>query len=180
MVALAVLVFPLPLSVRRHAFQLYRKIYESESLRTTTRVGTFLVLIMFVDSLTSTWKIQSMVDGTKSSYQQRSDLLARRFYSQRNIYITGAVLFLSLAIPTVFTILRRLIKYDELKMKALDAALIDKRVKELTLELERKQRDLDTLQKQKKGLERSYDDLADKVNEKTSKESSTIRDKKRD
>jgi hypothetical protein len=121
-----------------------------------------------------------MVDGTKSSYQQRSDLLARRFYSQRNIYITGAVLFLSLAIPTVFTILRRLIKYDELKMKALDAALIDKRVKELTLELERKQRDLDTLQKQKKGLERSYDDLADKVNEKTSKESSTIRDKKRD
>jgi predicted transcriptional regulator len=90
--------------------------------------------------------------------------MARLFYSQRNVYITGAILFLTVAIPTVFTIVRRLIKYEELKQQSLDPKLVSDKIKELQAQLEAKARDLETLQKQKRGLEHSYDELADKLN----------------
>lgn len=105
-----------------------------------------------------------------------ADLLARRFYSQRNLYISGAILFLTLAIPTVFSIVRRLIKYEELKRKANDPKAVEERVEQLTKQLASKDLDLQTLQKQKSGLETSYNKLADQLNEKEG----VLSDKKKD
>lgn len=45
-----------------------------------------------------------------------NDQLASKFYSQRNLYISGAVLYLELAIFTVSTILKKLVaKQDTLR-----------------------------------------------------------------
>lgn len=46
----------------------------------------------------------------------KSEQLASKFYSQRNLYISGAVLYLELAIYTVSTIVRKLVaKQDRLQ-----------------------------------------------------------------
>lgn len=159
MLAVAILVFPLPLTLRRYLFKIYERLWAVVEVRTIIRVISLLVGILFADALRSTFKF----DTSKRSYQLGSETMARRFYAQRNLYITGAIIFLTLAIPSVFTIVRRLIKYEELKIQSKDPKVIEARVKELTTKLKSKQNDIDTLKKQKSGLEKSYDLLADQL-----------------
>lgn len=175
MTALAILVFPLPLVLRKKAFMIYQRAYDSKELRTVGVVTTVLIGLQFSDSLRSSWKWHREYTQNHSMVTS-ADLLARRFYSQRNLYISGAILFLTLAIPTVFSIVRRLIKYEELKRKANDPKAVEERVEQLTKQLASKDLDLKTLQKQKSGLETSYNKLADQLNEKEG----VLSDKKKD
>lgn len=93
------------------------------------------------------------------------DQLASKFYAQRNLYITGAVLYLELSINTVVSILRKLVLKENLYRKASieseDTTKEDEQVRELREQISKKQVDIDTLKKQLKGLQSAYDGLTD-------------------
>ncbi|KAI3402636.1 YET1 [Candida oxycetoniae] len=103
------------------------------------------------------------------------DRLASKFYSQRNLYLSGAILYLQMCIGTVVTIVKRLvIKEKELR----DSELVEKKAEFEGVEMQKKrkdqerqetiklkhlielkQTDIDTLRKQLNGMQSAYDQL---------------------
>ena len=110
----------------------------------------------------------------------RMEVQARKFYSQRNMYLCGFTLFLSLILNRTYTMILELLRLED-KVKQLQG---DKRaggkdstrlaqagdlgeIGSLKDELAAKDRDIETLKKQAEGLTREYHSLGDKVSEKS-------------
>jgi B-cell receptor-associated protein 31 len=107
---------------------------------------------------------------------ERLEVQARKFYSQRNMYLCGFTLFLSLILNRTYIMILEVLRLEE-KLKQYeggsgkkgitDGGDLEKEVARLRAELERRDQDLDTLKKQAQGLSREYDSLADKYNSAT-------------
>lgn len=62
------------------------------------------VLLLFVDSCNRVWRVsEDGSTGADASVREtyRADIQARKFYAQRNMYLCGFTLFLSLCLPCV-------------------------------------------------------------------------------
>lgn len=92
-----------------------------------------------------------------------SDQLASKFYAQRNLYITGAVLYLSMAINTVVSILEKLVRkessFRELSKSTNSTDIDDEEIRSLRDQILKRNVDIATLKKQLKGLQTAYDGL---------------------
>lgn len=99
---------------------------------------------------------------------------ARKFYSQRNMYLCGFTLFLSLILNRTYTMILEVLRLEE-KMKKYEGTEKDTKesskltqagdfaeIGKLRKELAKKDRDIETLKKQSAGLQREYDDLCEK------------------
>lgn len=103
---------------------------------------------------------------------ERAEVQARKFYSQRNMYLCGFTLFLSLILNRTYIMILEILQLEE-KIKqyegpsasgkggAATSAGSDE-VAQLKKELAQKDRDLQTLKKQSEGLSREYNNLGDK------------------
>ena len=105
---------------------------------------------------------------------ERLEVQARKFYSQRNMYLCGFTLFLSLILNRTYIMILEVLRLEE-KVKQYEGT--DKNTKEavklaaagepgeiarLRKALAQKEQDLDTLKKQASGLHREYDSLTEK------------------
>ncbi len=105
------------------------------------------------------------------------EVQARKFYSQRNMYLCGFTLFLSLILNRTYTMILDVLRLEEKVKKyegdpkasgkqseklanAGDAGEIGKLKKQLA----EKDRDIETLKKQSEGLSREYTNISDKYN----------------
>jgi hypothetical protein len=104
------------------------------------------------------------------------EVQARKFYSQRNMYLCGFTLFLSLILNRTYTMILEVLRLED-RVKHLEG---DKRaggkdsarlaqagdigeIARLRKEIEAKDLDIETLKKQCEGLTREYHSLGDKV-----------------
>lgn len=108
------------------------------------------------------------------------EVQARKFYSQRNMYLCGFTLFLSLILNRTYSMILDLLRLED-KVKQLqgdkqaggkDSARLAQagevgEIGSLKEELAAKDRDIETLKKQCEGLTREYHSLGDKVSEKS-------------
>lgn len=106
---------------------------------------------------------------------ERMEVQARKFYSQRNMYLCGFTLFLSLILNRTYTMILDVLRLEE-KVKKYEGdpkaagKEADKlanagnagEIGRLRKELAAKERDIETLKKQSEGLSREYGDLSDK------------------
>lgn len=92
--------------------------------------------------------------------QYRSDMQARKFYSQRNMYLTGFTLFLSLILNRVFVLvndtLRMQDKIDNMQASS-DGAVKAKAYTE----------EISSLKQKLKTRDEEYDELAEKYKRET-------------
>jgi B-cell receptor-associated protein 31 len=108
------------------------------------------------------------------------EVQARKFYSQRNMYLCGFTLFLSLILNRTYMMILEVLRLED-RVKQLEG---DKRaggkdsarlaeaggageIGRLRKELEAQKRDNETLKKQAEGLQREYHKLGDEVSQKT-------------
>lgn len=161
MVVLTVLVLPSPYVVRKNLVKVYNMLKSNSNVKVGVIFVSVLMLLQFFDC----WnRLKKFHHHTKGLHEMTPEHLATKFYSQRNLYISGAVLYLGLAIGTVMTIIDKLVlkltHIRELKEKLASGKEEDKTEKEKYERLiELKKQDLATLNKQLAGLQRSYDDL---------------------
>ena len=108
---------------------------------------------------------------------ERMEVQARKFYSQRNMYLCGFTLFLSLILNRTYVMILDVLRLEE-EVKRLqgDPKASGKDAEKLAMagnageisglknKLAEKERDLDTLKKQSEGLSREYNDLSSKYN----------------
>src|SRR4051812_8304269 len=105
---------------------------------------------------------------------ERLEVQARKFYSQRNMYLCGFTLFLSLILNRTYIMILEVLRLEE-KVKQYEGS--DKNTKQseklaqagdvgeisqLKKELKKKDQDIETLKKQAAGLHREYDELSEK------------------
>ncbi|AJS69779.1 Yet2p [Saccharomyces cerevisiae YJM1573] len=144
MAILFILVLPLPQRMRRWLYIRYSIISTNKKFRTYMVGIMIFVGLLFIDS----WKRSQIKVSTyrnqKNPYIINSvtpvDALASRAYNQRNVYISGFIIYFYICILTVMSILRRIVEWND-KMKAGDDILKEK--------LRRKQKYLEELQKKK-------------------------------
>lgn len=104
------------------------------------------------------------------------EVQARKFYSQRNMYLCGFTLFLSLILNRTYSMILEVLRLEE-RVKVLegdkkaggkDSARLAQagdvgEIARLKEQLEAKDRDIETLKKQCEGLTREYHSLGDRV-----------------
>ncbi|KAG1127716.1 hypothetical protein G6F42_006638 [Rhizopus arrhizus] len=143
------------------------------------------IFVLFIDTISRLSRIESEVEGEKShhhDYSYETSIKAKRFYAQRNLYLTGFTLFLSLILErTSALVLELLQREEELKKAKTETAevtkgqqrLIDmeddykKKVDVLNVqikELKRQNLDFETLKKQASQQSVEYNRLADEHN----------------
>jgi B-cell receptor-associated protein 31 len=109
------------------------------------------------------------------------EVQARKFYSQRNMYLCGFTLFLSLILNRTYTMILEVLRLEDkvkqyegnTKAGGKDSAKLASagdagEIGRLRKELEAKDRDLQTLKKQSEGLSREYSNLGDQVSKSSS------------
>ncbi|ODV95491.1 hypothetical protein PACTADRAFT_58345 [Pachysolen tannophilus NRRL Y-2460] len=176
MVMLSILVLPLPFVVRKKVVEVFHMLITISNFRIGMYFIGVIISIMFIDSFNrSSIKASQypvVTGGSSSRFYLTSTELASRNYNQRNMYLTGAVLYFGIAIPTVISILKKLIKH---KTKLENAKKVDdtEKVASIKAEIKKKDLDIETFKKQLKGLNEAYIKISNELNNSNS-------DKKKD
>ncbi|TFK36545.1 endoplasmic reticulum protein [Crucibulum laeve] len=180
MVTFCVLVSPLPYAIRKKLFSFLSESAIVAKIAYALKISFIFVAILFADALQRMFRVTAESDMAKTGKQGVQDVrtdtnfAARKFYAQRNTYLTGFCLFLSLVLTRTFYIMLDLIhtqeEYAKLKKTGNGVVTADsnKEVAELKKKLaayEAKERDFDTLKKQASQQSAEYDRLATKYNE---------------
>ncbi|KAF5376077.1 hypothetical protein D9615_007722 [Tricholomella constricta] len=185
MITFCLLVAPLPYTVRKKVFRFLSESPIVAKVAYALKISFIFVAILFADALQRMFRVTAESELAKSSQQGINDvrtetnLAARKFYSQRNTYLTGFTLFLSLVLTRTFYILLDLIhtqeQYAKLKKEVSSESAAQngdtvKEVAELKKKLaaeESKSKDFETLKKQAAQQAAEFDRLATKYNEAT-------------
>ena len=111
----------------------------------------------------------------------RMEVQARKFYSQRNMYLCGFTLFLSLILNRTYVMILDTLRLEEKvkryegdpKAQGKDSDRLSQagnagEIGRLKNQLAQKDRDIETLKKQSEGLSREYNNLGDEMSTKDS------------
>jgi len=180
------LIVRLPYTMKRRLFTFISESPLIAKLQYGMKITFIFILILFIDSVNRVYRVQ--VELSQASKQggvagaaaiggsERMEVQARKFYSQRNMYLCGFTLFLSLILNRTYVMILDVLRLEE-KVKryegdpkatgkqsdklaqAGDAGEIGK----LKNELAKKDRDIETLKKQSAGLAQEYNNLGDQV-----------------
>jgi hypothetical protein len=103
---------------------------------------------------------------------ERMEVQARKFYSQRNMYLCGFTLFLSLILNRTYVMILDVLRLEEelksykgetKKGSSLDKAGKPGEVGALKEELAKKDRDMENLKKQVANMQNEYNRMGDQV-----------------
>jgi len=183
MVFFLLLVTPLPFAARRRFFTFLSESPIVGKIAYALKIMFIFVAILFVDAVQRMFRTTAEADMAKgqngaSDVRSETNFAAKKFYAQRNMYLTGFTLFLSLILTRTYYIILDLIhtqeEYAKLKKAtqtnskaSLQAGDQTKQIEELKTQLaaaEAKSRDYDTLKSQAASQAKEYDRLADEYN----------------
>jgi len=193
MVTFCVLVFPFPLAIKKRLFRFLSQSPIVAKIAYGLKISFIFVAILFLDAFQRMFRTAAESEMAKGGGQGMPDVrtetnhAAKKFYSQRNVYLTGFTLFLSLVLTRVFAIVLDLIEtqdqYAKLKQqistnsRPTEAQV--KEIEELKRKLaasEKKSVDFETLKKQAEQQNAEYNRLADEYNKSTG----SVSDKRKD
>ena len=173
------IVLPLPNRIRKLVYNTWTKLSNKQEYRTVSYILWVIVGLLFIDS----WKranipihlyfhsnrgdntINRLGNNFEDSVTSIQGL-ATRAYNQRNVYISGFILYFMIVIPSIMTLIRRLIKYQDLidkkmggKQEDLDKLKTgDKDLDELRDQLKKREISLDGLKRQISNYEKYFDE----------------------
>ena len=120
---------------------------------------------------------------------ERMEVQARKFYSQRNMYLCGFTLFLSLILNRTYMMILDVLRLEERikryegdpSVKGKDSAGLANagragEIGTLRRELEQKEKELQAMRKQSQGLQREYHNLSDQFNASAGQDSTPKKD----
>ncbi|XHG07253.1 hypothetical protein AWENTII_010412 [Aspergillus wentii] len=181
------LIIPLPFVVKRKIFTFISESPVVAKLQYGLKITFIFILILFIDSVNRVYRVQLELStfskegamglgGAAALGTDRMEVQARKFYSQRNMYLCGFTLFLSLILNRTYTMILEVLRLED-RVKTLegdkkaggkDSARLAQagdvgEIGRLKEKLAAKDRDLETLKKQCEGLTREYNNLGDQV-----------------
>ncbi|BAO40483.1 endoplasmic reticulum transmembrane protein 3 [Kluyveromyces marxianus] len=109
LITLTLLGLPLPLVLKKPVIKALSKPLLSSTVQITIKCVLGFILLLFVDSMNRVYGIESELDRMKESgvgtYPHgKTEILSRKFFWQRNMYLTGITLFLTFLLTRVATL----------------------------------------------------------------------------
>ncbi|KAK3393758.1 B-cell receptor-associated protein 31-like-domain-containing protein [Podospora didyma] len=177
------LVIPLPFAARRKMFTFISENPFVAKLQYWLKITFVFILILFIDSVNRVYRVQVELaaateangnSGAAIMGHERLEVQARKFYSQRNMYLCGFTLFLSLILNRTYIMILEVLRLEERvkqyegtekntkQAEKLAVAGEPGEIARLRKQLAAKEQDVETLKKQAAGLHREYDDLSEK------------------
>jgi len=186
MISFCIFVAPLPHKIRRKLFRFLSESPIVAKVSYGVKISFIFVGVLFVDALQRMFRIDREMKALKFGGQGMQDLTrpessqaARKFYAQRNVYLTGFCLFLSVVLTRTFYMIRELIRiqdeHAQLKKATASTSRNNLVADEQTKENERLKQDLETLRAQAKSQAAEYDRLAEQYNRETGNSASDKR-----
>ncbi|KAI9805906.1 MAG: hypothetical protein M1825_000520 [Sarcosagium campestre] len=189
MILFMLLVVPIPFTWRRKLFNFISESPLVAKAQYGLKICFIAVLILFIDSVNRVYRVQVEQNAAHDNSGQgnrpvvlggseRMEVQARKFYSQRNMYLCGFTLFLSLILNRTYTMILDVLRLEE-KVKQYESDPATKgrassglgnaggavEIEKLKKQLAEKDRDLETLKKQSAGLSQQYVEVSDRFNE---------------
>ncbi|CAF9919230.1 hypothetical protein IMSHALPRED_004559 [Imshaugia aleurites] len=175
------LIVPLPYTMKRKVFTFISENPLIAKLQYGLKITFIFILILFLDSVNRVYSVQLELAKTKKSQNSamlegsgRMEVQARKFYSQRNMYLCGFTLFLSLILNRTYVMILDTLRLEEKvkryegdpKAQGKDSDKLAQaggagEIGKLKNQLAQKDRDIETLKKQSEGLSREYGNLGD-------------------
>ncbi|KAM3584609.1 Endoplasmic reticulum transmembrane protein 3 [Umbelopsis sp. WA50703] len=185
MAMFGLLVLPLPQHWRSALLKFISRSAMVSQCLYVMKILFVFVFLLFADSVNRLSRVQTpaLNNGNMYGHDPRLDaaLSSKKFYTQRNLYLTGFTLFLSLILDRTYKLVLENIQRDEeirnLKSqnstasKDYERRLAEKidqhklEISKLQKQIDSKSTDLETLQKQCKQQSEEYFRLADRHNE---------------
>ncbi|RYP66561.1 hypothetical protein DL771_007714 [Monosporascus sp. 5C6A] len=176
------LVIPMPFAIRRRIFTFISENPIIAKLQYGLKITFIFILILFLDSVNRVYRVQvelaAATDSSKGTAavmgHERLEVQARKFYSQRNMYLCGFTLFLSLILNRTYIMILETLRLEQ-KLKKYEGTEKDTKESEKLAQagkggeiagykrkLELKDREIETLKKQAEGLTREYNELCER------------------
>ncbi|KAI5954088.1 ECM3 [Candida margitis] len=157
--------------VRRTVLATVSAPFRSEQFQIALKCVLGFVFVLFVDSVNRVYAVTSELTSATQAHpgtsimNDRSEIQARRFYAQRNMYLCGFTLFLTLILTRTYNLVVELIatkdKVDALKENNAEAgsatAEDSEELAKLKAQLAEKERTLETLKSQASTLGKDYE-----------------------
>lgn len=172
MALFTLLSLPLPSKIRRPLIKTVAAPFQSREVTIAIRCILVFVLILFVDSVNRVASVNEellgLTENILGTAQQafvsdRSEIQARKFYAQRNLYLTGFTLFLTLIVTRTYGLVAELLQLKEDVKNTPDITESNEKVKSLLKELKEKDEKMDILKSQADCLRKEYDSLSDEL-----------------
>ncbi|PWN21008.1 B-cell receptor-associated 31-like protein [Microstroma glucosiphilum] len=170
-VTFLVLIIPLPFAWRRSMFKFLATNPLVAKAQYALKIMFIFVAVLFVDAVQRMWKVttdgETMRDqaGMRDS-RTESSFHAKKFYAQRNTYLTGFTLFLSLILSRTYSLITELITTQEELVAAKGGSSSASSVSKggaSSSEAEKLKVQLDNLKKQTAQQQTEYNRLADEL-----------------
>lgn len=188
MVLFIALIIPMPFTIKRKMFNFISESPLVAKLQYGMKITFIFILILFLDSVNRVYRVQvemaALAKDTTGAGRaaaigsERMEVQARKFYSQRNMYLTGFTLFLSLILNRTYGMILDVLRLEEkVKMYEGDKHAGGKQgeklspeyradqIGELKKQLTKKDKELAAMKSQAEGLQREYDNLSVKYNQ---------------
>lgn len=178
------LIVPLPFTWRRKLFTFISESPIVAKLQYGMKITFIFILILFIDSVNRVYRVQLELSAFHKSEarggaavmggSERMEVQARKFYSQRNMYLCGFTLFLSLILNRTYVMILDVLRLEE-EVKSLKGDPAGKKgsslqnaggpgeIGSLKKELEQKDRDMVNLKKQVENMQKEYNRMGDQV-----------------
>jgi len=182
MVVFGALIVPMPFTWRRKLFIFLSENKFIAKIQYGLKITFIFILILFVDSVNRVYRVyleksQASRDGQVAETvggPVRAEINARKFYSERNMYLTGFTIFLSLILNRTYSlILEQLRLEEEVKRLTGDPKAAAKTAKGLNeagdvgeisglkKAIAKKDKEIEVLKSQGEGFQREYNRLSD-------------------
>ncbi|KAI9279973.1 B-cell receptor-associated protein 31-like-domain-containing protein [Umbelopsis sp. AD052] len=172
MVAFVLLILPLPAHWRKSLFLFISRSPLISKIQYCLKISFVGVLVLFIDAVNrlqntvATENMDGQVPGAvpvAQNLQMDSSFAARKFYAQRNIYLTGSTLLLSLILNRTYSLILELLAAQEAATAAQNGEVNDGEMTRLKAELkELREKDSDVAGFKEKVTKQAedYDTLA--------------------
>jgi hypothetical protein len=169
MILFSLISFPLPSKIRRPLLKTLSIPFHSQQFQIITKCVFVFIGIMFIDSVNRTIKVTNeLYSGSNISNSNdvniinsgisRAEIQSRRFYSQRNMYLCGFTLFLSLILNRTYNMVFDLLEIKEKVQKLQNESKIDDAV---NIENEKLKEKIKSLEVEKENLLKKSKALSD-------------------
>lgn len=182
-----VLSLPLPRKLRKPLLTTLSKPFYLKEVQIAIKCILGFILVLFIDAVNRVLQIKQEISplmqkllqlqnqeggilpnmiapnsnsAAASMLSTNPEMQSRKFYAERNMYLCGFTLFLTLIVNRTYALVHELLVLKDEASNLESSHLESKEVKELKEEISLKDEDLEILQEQAKALSKDYNDLS--------------------
>ncbi|OBZ83903.1 Endoplasmic reticulum transmembrane protein 3 [Choanephora cucurbitarum] len=164
MILFGLLVLPLPSRWRHLSLKFISTSPAMAKAMYVLKIVFGFIFVLFIDTISRLQRIDSEMEHDQQQhhdYSYETSIKAKRFYAQRNLYLTGFTLFLSLILERTSALVLELLQREEdLKKAKTESSEITKGQQRLIDMEDDYKKQVDVLQVQIKELKRQHVDFA--------------------